>query len=156
MEQIPTEWKDKIPKNHSFPLSSKVMTELLIGVPQFSQLKARYKYQDGYWASNYQRKLKAQDELMLFSIAYSNPMPHHSSSNKFFESGYYQPTWVIEVVAIPKEYVHEAKDSLQNTALPKVRDWLTKVGAVDDHTPRKISFFFDLYHKTLRCENKCS
>jgi hypothetical protein len=156
MEQIPTEWKDKIPKNHSFPLSSKVMTEYLADVPQFSELKARYKYKDGFWASNYQRKLKEQGELMLFSVTYSNPMPHHSSSNSFFESGYYQPTWVIDVVAIPREYVREAKESMQNMALPQARDWLIKVGLVNDHVPRKVSFFFDLYHKTLRCGNKCS
>ncbi len=152
MDQIPTDWKDKIPKDHSFPLSSKVLSEHLADVPQYAELKARYRYRDEYWASNYQRKLKEQKEVMLLSVTYTHPSPHHSSSDSSLESGYYEPTWVINVVAIPREYIHEAKKSLQNTALLQVRDWLIKLGIVDDHIPRKLSFSFDLYRKTLRRE----
>lgn len=60
MEQIPTESKSKIPKDHGYPLSSKILSEAFTGVPQYDLLKAIYKYKDEFWASSYQRKLKQQ------------------------------------------------------------------------------------------------
>ena len=151
--QIQTERRDKIPQDHGFPLSSKLLSEALGDVPQYSELKLIFRYRDEYWASNYQKRVKFQEEIKVLLAKYTHPEPHLSSPNNFIVSGYYSPTWRIEVVALPKEYLFGAKEILKNEYLPLLHDWFVNVGSQTDHKLRSIVFIYNLYKKSVRIES---
>lgn len=47
-EQLQTRYKDKIPKNHSYPLGNKEISEALQECPQYPHFELRFSYQDCY------------------------------------------------------------------------------------------------------------
>jgi hypothetical protein len=151
--QIRTERRDRIPKDHGFPLSSKRLSEALGDVPQFSELKVVFRFKDEYLASSYQKRVKSQEEIKVLLAKYTHPEPHNSSSISFIESGYYSPTWRIEVVELPKEYLFGAKEILSNVSLPLLRNWLVNVGLQTDHKMRSIVFTYTLYKKSVSIES---
>lgn len=155
-QQISTELRDKLPRDHLFPLSSKVLSSSLLGVPQYSELLACYKFRDVYWASEYRQKLDDLGSIAVLGARYTNPQPFHSSSNKMIEEGYYEPKWRLNITAVPRKYVRIVKVALIEEALPKVHDWLVQTGLPNDNTTRGISFHFDLKAQELSCYEPAS
>ena len=142
--------KDKVPKDHAYPVLNKNISEAFAGIPQYDSLSLCFVYRDVFWASEYNRKLKEQGSVLVFEVAYRKRNPVHSSSNSMIESGWYDESWKVTVVALPKEYVRTARPGLVANALPKARQWLIyhqDLNGIGTHT---IKFTYDLYHRELR------
>ncbi|MBU6952209.1 hypothetical protein [Hahella sp. HN01] len=149
VNQIPTQLRYKIPKDHAFPLNSKALSEALIDVPQYSELSAIFRFGDEYSLSSYRYKLRMQEPVTILKATYSRLRTRHSSPNKFIEQGLYEPKWTITLTALPKEYLSISSSLLKEEALPKLRDWFIETGAQTGYETHSIAFIFDLYKKKL-------
>jgi hypothetical protein len=103
---IPTNYKKKIPRTHSFPLAAKAISDALIGVPQRELLKIDFWFWKGF----------VKDRVVghpygVLSVSYSGP-------------GLGPSGWRIQVRAVPRPLKHMIQGKLMADALPKIKDWL--------------------------------
>ena len=136
MDQLKTQWKYKLPKDHSYPLGNKEISETLHGCPLYDQLKLRFEYQDCYWASEYRKKLKNRQEIVLLEASFS--------AFRAYDDG-----WTICVVALPSVYRSNAHKQLKEHALPELQAWLEKNGRRKLYEYSALRYRYDLYREIL-------
>jgi len=153
MNQIPTQYRSKIPKDHGFPLGSKALTIAFLDTPQYESLVACYDYMDVFWASDYKEKLDSKNEIAVLTVEYKHLQTTLSSSNSFIESGFYEPSWNIRVVALPRIHLALARKALKEQGLNKVQKWLQETGPQTNHQNRKATLYFHLGKGELRFES---
>ncbi len=138
MDQLNTDHKDKIPKDHSYPLGNMEISDCLEGFDQYDQISLRFRYQDCYWASEYKTKLKQQDTVTIMVVEYNRR----------------DELWSITVSALPKEYRNKAHSQLVEMVLPKLLSWLEEQKS--KNRKGKLSYGYDLYREVLsKEEHRC-
>lgn len=103
---IPTGYKSKIPKTHSYPLNAKPISDALLDVPQRELLKIDF----ASW------KTFAKDRV---------PGAPYRVLSASYSGGAVFPGWTLYVYPVPRSLRHLVKDKLVTEALPKIRNWLT-------------------------------
>jgi hypothetical protein len=124
---IPTGYKTKIPRTHSYPLAAKAISDALIGVPQRELLKI-----DFWFFKGFAKDRAPGAPYRVLGVSYSGPDP-----GPFTE-------WSIQVHAIPRSLKHIIRGKLTSEALPKMRDWLvSNAHTLDREGSHRLTFYFD-------------
>ncbi|MCU7844167.1 MAG: hypothetical protein KZQ93_10045 [Candidatus Thiodiazotropha sp. (ex Monitilora ramsayi)] len=104
MELISTTYKEKLPKGKSFPIGAEALSQHLVEAPQYGELSIAFSAQDEYWASKYNKKVKAGGDIKVLVVDYS----------QVFEE------WSIKVNAVPCDHKHTVNELLVLKALPRL------------------------------------
>jgi hypothetical protein len=107
MALIPTALKAKLPKIHAYPVGAGTVSEGLLGVPQYDNLRV--------WFSRYPKS------SLIMNVSYTVPA---DTSHRLCDPRYLAPRWDIHVYAVPREHNATIKSHLTSTGLIHVRDWL--------------------------------
>src|SRR5579862_905740 len=102
MEQepiIPTSHRAKLPHTHSYPIGAKLISESLIGVPQFDDLTVEFRF----W-NQLARRHGTATPYRILEAHFSGPSRSLSASKRMEE--YYRPKWAISVDAVPRSLRH--------------------------------------------------
>jgi hypothetical protein len=136
---IPTGYKTKIPRTHSYPLAAKAISDALIGVPQRELLKIDFRFWKGF----------AKDRVIgapyrVLSASYSAPSSPFGG-------------WAVNVHAVPRLLKQVIEGKLIAEALPKIRDWLIS----NDHSSERegghqLTFYFDELKNEITSEETSS
>src|SRR5215510_5689712 len=100
MEQehiIPTRHKSKIPHTLSYPVGAKIISNALIGVPQFSDLTIEF-----WFCNKLARHHGTATPYRVIQARFSGPLRSFSASKRMEEQNYYRPRWTISVDAVPR------------------------------------------------------
>jgi hypothetical protein len=108
----------------AYPIGAEVISEALIGVPQFKDLTVSFMPYNFAFASDFQEARKQNKPYKIFEVSMIHIDKHLSSPKQFIEDGFYDENWEIHVYAVPRELKSTAKQLLLNEALPKAKIWL--------------------------------
>jgi hypothetical protein len=133
MELITTTRKEKLPKGYSYPIGAEILSQSLVGVPQYSLLTITFNWRDTFWASKYQTKLKTLGRIKIIAL---NP---------------WGMDWRIFVNAIPVEHSHDAREQLNSTGIEALKNCLMEAGATSNARPWNA--YYDL---STRCCDYCA
>jgi hypothetical protein len=137
---IPTGYKSKIPKTHSYPLGAKAISDALAGAPQFDLLELWFS--SGWKRFGRDRILVAPKEVL--TLQYSGP-------------GGPLAGWKIYIRPVPSVRKHEVKSKLIAEALPRIRRWLeSNLHSLDREGGHRLTFFFDELTGELTAEEYSS
>ena len=140
MKYIPTANKYKLPKEFSYPLGAKEISEALAEVPQYSKLSITFMDRGIFWASKYKQSIKNNEQIEILEIQYYIPKGNISTPKKWLNEGYPNSGWKITVYAVPKENRHQANIALKAKVLPRLEQWLKKIGDTNEFTLHRKSF----------------
>src|SRR5450755_3121387 len=122
MEQpqiIPTAMRSKIPHTLSYPVGAKIISEGLVGVPQFSDLTVEF----WFW-NQLARHHGTTTPYRVIQAQYSGPLRFFSASKRMETQGYYRPRWKVSVDAVPRVLRNPIKNKIVAEALPALKSWL--------------------------------
>lgn len=135
---IPTAYKTKIPKTHSYPLGAKAISDALVGISQQALLKIEFRFYKGF----------AKDRVP--GTPYRALEVSYSGSGPF--SG-----WRIVVHAVPRPLRHVIQGKLVADALPKINDWLvSNAHSLDRQGGHHLRFYFDELKDEITSEETSS
>ncbi|OCQ90620.1 hypothetical protein BCD64_28580 [Nostoc sp. MBR 210] len=140
---IPTKYKSKLSRLMSYPISAGILSEALSDTPQFDHLSIAF-------SDSCQEPRKIKNPAKILSINYSYSLVSLTSSNKFIESGWYEPKWSITVYPVPRTCVSVVKSQLIETGLEKTKQWLHQYKDATGKVGRcRLQFFYDLETNVL-------
>jgi hypothetical protein len=114
---IPTAVRSKIPHTHSYPVGAKIISEALVGVPQFSDITVEF----WFW-NQLARHHGTATPYRVIQVQYSGPRRFFSASKSM--QSYYLPRWKVQVDAVPRVLRNLIKNKIVVEALPAIRSWL--------------------------------
>ena len=139
---IPTRWKSKIPHTHSYPVGAKTISEALIGVPQFGELTATFRF----W-NQLARNHGTAKPYRVLEANFSKPSPSLSSSRDWAGG------WSIWVDAVPRSQRHLIQAKIVAEALPSIKAWfLANPHSTERQGIHSLVFSFDELKNELMCE----
>ena len=155
MEQeqiIPTRYKSKIPHTHSYPVGAMVISNALVGVPQFSDLTIEF------WVWNQlARHHGTATPYRVIQARFSGPLRIFSASKRMEEQDYYRPRWTVSVDAVPRSLRHLIQGKIVSEALPSIRSWLVaNPHSINREGGHGIVFKFDELTNELKLEEHAS
>jgi hypothetical protein len=112
---IPTTFRSKIPKTHSYPVGAELVTDFLGHVPQLDRLTLMFY---GLWAKG------ANNWQPSLSVNYINIRENQYSSKELAAQGFYQDKWEIVVYPVLREHKNLVSTLLKTGALLRVKRWL--------------------------------
>jgi hypothetical protein len=140
MEQepiIPTGYKAKLPHTLSYPVGAKVISQALIGAPQFGQLTIDF----SFWKRLARDHGTATPYPVLY-VGYTGPLRYFSAPKSMVD--YDAPRWTIRVEAVPRSLRHLIQSKIVNEALPSVRSWLiANTHSMERQGGHGLTFSFD-------------
>jgi hypothetical protein len=155
MEQpqiIPTGSRSKIPHSLTYPVGAKIVSEVLLGVPQFADLTIDFRFR-----KRFARCHETETPYPVIQVQYSGPARFFSASKSSEESGYYLPSWKVTVEPVPRVLRHVIRKKIIEQALPAIRTWLS---ANPHSTEREgvhgLEFTFDELKNELTCQEHAS
>jgi hypothetical protein len=116
---IPTQYKTKIPSLVSWPIGAQEISDALLDVPQFSELKITFSF---YMTNKTALKHWPWMEVMRFE--YVKTANSLSVSDDMIQRGYLERRWSITVSAVPRDQRKRLHDLLL-VELPKAAKWLS-------------------------------
>jgi len=141
---VTTQFKAKLPKRLSYPLGAEAVSQALAGVPQFEQLRLRFRDHPGTSAMEFQQVLREGRPYVLLQAAFDRSSMHLSASNSMIADGWYDKKWRITVYPVLREHRHAARLALLRHALPAVKRWLAQPAAARwESGHRRLDFTFD-------------
>ena len=108
----------------AYPIGAEVISEALIGVPQFKDLTVSFSPYNFAFASDFQEARKQSKPYKIFEVSMIHIDKYLSSPKQFIEDGFYAERWGIDVYAIHRELKSIAKRLLIEEGLPKAKIWL--------------------------------
>ena len=118
---ITTAVKEKIQKDLSYPLGAKLISEQLVGIPQFEEIKLCFYGRNGNRFGSY-----VPDE----NLTKLKGAGAHSSKLYAFREimivRWWDDFWSIAIFGLKSEVCNVAKHCLINFALPEMNSWLCK------------------------------
>jgi hypothetical protein len=102
---IRTASKEKLPKGKSYPVGAEIISELLEGVPQYSDLTLTFWIQDQYFASQYNKKLQDLGSIVVLEASFSPTFDE----------------WKIRINSVPSEFKNLVGHELISVALPELK-----------------------------------
>jgi len=135
MQMIPTEYKIKIPKTFSYPVTAKMISEALQGIPQTEWLKIVF--------SNWKRARESRSSEVPYEVLtaqYSGPSKYLAIS----DTGPIQGSWRIYVQPVPRPLKHLVQTRLIAEALPRLKAWfISNAHGLDREGGHRLTFSFD-------------
>ena len=140
---IPTKFKSKLPKTHSYPIGAELLSESLASVPQLEALSLNFY---GLWAFEGKGNLQS-----VLKVNHINIRESQYSSKSLVAQGFYNDTWEIVLYPVLAERKAELKRLLLFEGLPKVKEWLSaKRSQTWLEGRRTLSVSFDSNSRSLR------
>lgn len=123
---IPTSYKAKLPRTHSYPIGAEALSEAFRNVPQFSKLSLHFHYcaTTTVFSSTYLKSVLKRNSYEIFAATFQHIQPGLSSSNQFIERGWYDETWELHIYPVTREFKQAAKNALLNDGIARVEQWL--------------------------------
>ena len=125
MELIPTGLKDKLPKLYCYPTGAQIVSEALVDVPQYDNLRIWF----SYWPKS----------STVIYVTYNVTVNEPRLLNR---PRYLSPRWDVHVYAVPRELNAIVKTHLKAEGLVRVREWLA--------TPRTETWLQESQRLTIR------
>jgi hypothetical protein len=119
---IPTTYKRKLPKDLSFPVGAKVISEALNGIEQYSKLKLYFSDSSFLRRSEFLSKPKNKETVLVLQLYYYYM---RSISKYMIDLGWVGESWSISIYPVPLDRKHEVQQHLVNDGLPKLKKWLS-------------------------------
>ena len=135
---IPTRYKSKLRKGLSYPVGAKMISELLAGVPQFTDLTVGFSERS--WPlkqSEFAELLKTSKPIPIIGISYQNVSPGLTGSNYHIESGFYTESWDLLVFPVPSDLRHTVRERITTEGAAMLRNWLNTPRSMTWRTGRK-------------------
>lgn len=146
-EMIPTEYKDQLPKDLSWPINAKLLSEGLKGVVQFEKLTLSFYGCSTFRKSEFQTRIKNKVTILVISAEYANIKP---LSRYAIEKGWGEERWEMSVYGVPREAKRIVREAILSSGVSAIRAWLTKQRPPSWYEGRKsISLGFDLDREVL-------
>jgi hypothetical protein len=123
---IPKTFKAKLSQTMTYPIGAEVVSEALVGVPQFEKLMISFTPPNFGSASIFQDARKQNQSYKIFEVSMHHHLKNLTSPKRFIEEGFYNENWEIHIYAVPRELKAIAKQLLLNEALPKAKEWCEK------------------------------
>ena len=112
---IKTSHKDKLPQGMSYPVGAEILSNALVGVPQYEKLSISFNIRDECWVSSYNQKIKEKGEIAVLIV-------------RHFLS-YHFDGWQIRISSVPSLHKKQVSEQLITQVLPELRQRLIKVGS---------------------------
>ena len=103
---IPTLYKNKLPRELSFPVGAEILSEQLVGVPRFSEFRVCFSDSISAWKSKFRRILAEGTDYEIVSASLGLPK--------------------IMVYPVKRELRHQVREALLSDGLPKLRGWMMR------------------------------
>lgn len=123
---IPTKYKSKLPNDFSYPIGAELISEVLVGVPQFEKLVISFSSYHFAFTSDFQRARKEKQPYQVFRLTMTHILKGLSSPNQFIEDGFYNENWEIHIYPVPRKLKSVAKELLLDAVLPQAKEWMEK------------------------------
>ncbi len=139
---IPTFSRAKIPRNLSYPVGAEAISEALISVAQFQELKLIFylsKFAIGVRSGRY--GLRSYEFLRVEYLNNAKPGEGWPVSSLFPRPP--QSRWEIVVQPAPRALRHQINQYILRSALPEVRRWLTERTQLSRQGSELLAFFYD-------------
>ena len=116
--------KDKLPQGMSYPIGAEILSNALVGVPQYEELEISFWFRDEYRASSYNRKIKEKGEIIVLNTSYP-----------------FNDRWMIQIISVPSTHKKQVSEQLIAQVLPELRQRLIKAGSDAETFNFNASFF---------------
>ena len=114
---IPTQSKQPLPHEHSYPIGAQAITGALAKVPQLAELGLSfYSFNKFHYESC--------GNCLVLAAEYRHLHVGLSASNIMVEEGWYEPCWQVAVYAVPRKNRHAINIALVSMGLSAVEEWL--------------------------------
>jgi hypothetical protein len=139
---IPTLFRAKIPRNLSYPIGAEVVSECLLSVPQFFELKLVFfssKFDVGVRSGRYERH-----EYEFLRVEYLNET--NSGENWPISRLWGRPAqsrWEIVVQPVPRGLRYRIKKYIIESALASMNRWLVDRANLERRGRDVLAFFYD-------------
>lgn len=113
---IPTRYKEKLPKDWSYPLGAEIITKRLNGIELSDPFDIWFQWRAEFWYSKFQENVKGLGDIVILECRSS-----------LFHSGL-----TLYLYALPSTIKKNVRESLDHDVFPKLFEWLLnyKKGAV--------------------------
>ncbi len=149
MKLIPTRHKDKLPREFSYPIGAKEISDAMADVPQYALLSLIFHDKDTFWASEFKERIRNEKVIKVIEVEYFRSHAYAGAPKDFVESGHFEPKWTVKVYALPVQYRHDVNVAIKNFAIPIYVSWLHEIGSIDTYKLHRKSFGFDLAKRDL-------
>lgn len=139
---IPTLSRAKIPRNLSYPVGAGAISEVLVSVAQFQELKLIFyssKFDIGVRSGRYEHR-----SYEFLRVEYlNNAKPGEEWPVKSLFARPPQSRWEVVVQPVPRVLRHKINQYIVKFALPEVRRWLTERTQLSRQGRDLLAFFYD-------------
>nr|WP_319395940.1 hypothetical protein [uncultured Desulfobacter sp.] len=118
---IPTSYKEKLPKDISYPVGAELISQHLEGVPQFNELKLSF----FFWTGAYHNILN-RDIHTFLEVTYSRSENSISNTKKNEVTQWVTPEWRIGVSPVPGKIRKKVREVCIAEGFEIIKDWLLK------------------------------
>lgn len=115
---IPTFFKDKIPKELSYPTGAEEISRELSKTPQLEEIRLSFYFRQSNLF------LTKETLFSVLELRFSHPHPSRSSPQHAFDANFYRRKWQIIVFAVPRELRNAISQKLMEEGFPEIRTWL--------------------------------
>ena len=130
-ELIPTHYKEKLPKEWSYPVGAEIILHHLSGIKLSDPIDISFNWRGEYWYSKYQKTVKTLGVIKILECRSS-----------LFHSGL-----ALYVYGVPSKIKQEVRSSIEQNVFPRLYRWLSKA-------TNKSTFVVSLNLKTNKIEIK--
>lgn len=116
---IPTRYKKLLPKEHSYPIGARDISDALENVPQLAELDLSFY---AFQRSNHDQR----GHFLVLTAEYRHDHIGLSAAKFMIEDGWYKPQWHLVVYAVPREIRHAVNKSLVSAGLGVSAKWLSE------------------------------
>lgn len=106
---IKTTTKAKLPQGKSYPVGAEVISDHLLGVPQYDLITITFWVQDQHFTSEYNKKIKDKGKIKVLEAEFSTVFDE----------------WKIRINSVPSEFKSSVNEQLTSRVLPELKRRLT-------------------------------
>jgi hypothetical protein len=122
---IPTRYRDKLPREQSYPVGAGAISEAQADAPHVEALSVAFQDQAVWHASEFRRILSERQPYRILEASFRPASkPGISASKHMIELGWYDEVWEIQVYPVLAEFRHRANRLLIEQGLPGIARWL--------------------------------
>lgn len=145
---IPTSYREKVPKDISYPLGAELISRHLTDVPQFYELKLSF----FFWTGEYHKILNRKAHKFV-EITYSRYENSISNTKKNKVTQWVKPEWCIGVSPVPARIRKKVREVCIAEGFEVIKDWLLKDRSSNWYYGRKsIKLLYDEADEKLKIE----
>jgi hypothetical protein len=150
---IPTSYKDRLPKDLSWPVNAQVLSEALEGVPQYDMLTVSFSMWSTFRKSEFVKQIEDKSVILVLGVYYCNKREDRWTARYLGEKGFCGESWQITVYPVPRNQKAIVRQAILSSGLADVRKWLGSHKPPSWYDGRKsLSLGFDLAKEAVVAE----